>query len=312
MLLCNYMQIAITLERNLQMSANLQYYKTFYYVAKYRNLTKAAKALYVSQPTVTHTIHCLEEELGCSLFVRSKSGMQLTPEGRLIYDHIAVAYEHILEAEMMLRQLQELSSGYLKIGASEISIHHYLLPVLTAFHKRYPDIRINISNSTTPRELQALKDNLLDFAILVISSDHKDKDLTITKLTGFRDILIAGNQFAALKKQTWDLSSLSAFPFVSVSEDTNTRQFLNTIFLQAGLTFQPDIELATTDLITPMVANNLGIGFVPEKFAQSALMRGEVFQVALDRPLPEREICLVRKSDTALSPAGQAFLCSII
>lgn len=294
------------------MATNLQYYKTFYYVAKYRNLTKAAKALYVSQPTVTHTIHCLEEDLGCNLFTRSKSGMQLTPEGRLIYEHIAVAYEHIMEAEIKLQQLQELSSGYLKIGASEISIHHYLLPVLTAFHKNYPDIRINISNSTTPRELQALKDNLLDFAFLVISSDYKDKDLTITRLTGFQDILIAGNQFAPLKKQTWDLPSLSVFPFVSVSEDTNTRQFLNNIFLQAGLTFQPDIELATTDLITPMVANNLGIGFVPRKFAQGALARGDVFEVALQRPLPEREICLVQKSDAALSPAGQAFLCSII
>lgn len=290
------------------MSVNLQYYKTFYYVAKYQNITKAAKALYLSQPTVTHTIQCLEEELNCLLFTRSKSGMKLTQEGALVYEHIAIAYDHIMDAEAQLKDLQKLSSGYLKIGASEISIHHYLLPVLTTFHTLYPDIRLNISNSSTPREIQSLKDNLLDFAILVIPSDYKDKELSITKVCEFQDILIAGKQFHNLKDKPIDLQTLSTYPFVSVSPDTNTRQFLNEFFLQHGLTFQPDIELATTDLITPMVANNLGIGFVPQKFAESALQEGTVFQLALNRPIPKREICLVQKNGTPLSRAGQAFL----
>lgn len=290
------------------MSANLQYYKTFYYVAKYQNITKAAKALYLSQPTVTHTIQCLEEELGCSLFTRSKSGMKLTPEGSLIYEHIAIAYEHILNAEAKLKDLQVFSSGHLKIGASEISIHYYLLSALTNFHRLYPDIRLTISNSSTPKEIQSLKDNLLDFAILVISSDYKDKELSLAKLCEFQDILIAGNQFRDLQNETVSLEDLSTYPFVSVSQDTNTRQFLNNFFLQQGLAFQPDIELATTDLITPMVANNFGIGFVPQKFAENALKAGVVFQVALKQHLPAREICLVWKNNTAFSPAGRAFL----
>ncbi len=62
------------------MNSNFEYYKVFYYVAKYENLTKASSVLKTSQPAVTRTIHNLENELGCRLFTRSKSGMKLTPE----------------------------------------------------------------------------------------------------------------------------------------------------------------------------------------------------------------------------------------
>lgn len=61
------------------MSVNLDSYKTFYYVAKYRNITHAAKALFQTQPTVSRCIAGLEAELGCRLFVRSKKGVMLTP-----------------------------------------------------------------------------------------------------------------------------------------------------------------------------------------------------------------------------------------
>ena len=64
------------------MNSNFEYYKVFYYVAKYENLTKAAMVLKTSQPAVIRTIHNLENELGCRLFIRSKKGMRLTTEGR--------------------------------------------------------------------------------------------------------------------------------------------------------------------------------------------------------------------------------------
>ena len=70
----------------------------------------------------------------------------------------------------------------------------------------------------------------------------------------------------------------------------------------------PDIELATTDLITPMAANNLGVGFVPRAFARSALEEGSVFQIRLTETVPEREICVISRTDTPLSLAGNAFL----
>ena len=71
------------------MNSNFEYYRVFYYVSKYENLTKAAAALKTSQPAVTRTIQNLENELGCRLFTRSKTGVKLTPEGSTFYEYIA-------------------------------------------------------------------------------------------------------------------------------------------------------------------------------------------------------------------------------
>ena len=65
------------------------YYKVFYYVAKYQNFTKAARVLGSNQPNVTHTMNRLEEQLGCVLFIRSNRGVTLTPEGELLYARVS-------------------------------------------------------------------------------------------------------------------------------------------------------------------------------------------------------------------------------
>ena len=61
------------------MDVNFEYYKVFYYVAKYQNFTKAAKVLGSSQPNITREMNCLEEETGCTLFIRTNRGVRLTP-----------------------------------------------------------------------------------------------------------------------------------------------------------------------------------------------------------------------------------------
>lgn len=77
------------------MYISYDYYRVFYYVAKYGNITQAAKLMLNSQPNLTRTIKNLEAELGCALFSRSNQGMKLTPEGKRLYEHIKIAYEHI-------------------------------------------------------------------------------------------------------------------------------------------------------------------------------------------------------------------------
>ena len=67
---------------------NYGYYNTFLYVAKFKSISKAAKELYTSQPAVTRVIKLIEKELGCSLFVRSKYGVELTKEGEILYEYV--------------------------------------------------------------------------------------------------------------------------------------------------------------------------------------------------------------------------------
>ena len=89
------------------MQVSFDSYKVFYITAKNKSITMAAKELYVTQPTVTHCIQKLEEELGCTLFIRGKKGVKLTPEGKVLYKHVSIACEEIWKAENDMKALKE-------------------------------------------------------------------------------------------------------------------------------------------------------------------------------------------------------------
>ena len=81
------------------MNVNFEYYRIFYYVAKYHNFTKAAHTLGSSQPNVTRAMNCLEQQINTTLFVRTNRGIQLTPEGEKLYTHISAAMSQIFAAQ---------------------------------------------------------------------------------------------------------------------------------------------------------------------------------------------------------------------
>lgn len=289
------------------MSISFDYYKVFYYVAKYENITQAAKALFLSQPTVSHYIQNLESELECTLFLRSKKGVALTPEAKLLYAHIAKACEHIFDAEEELASYKTLEHGLLRIGASEMTLHNFLLPYLEQFRTSYPSIKLKISNNTTLDAVSMVQSGLLDFAIIT-SPIPFDKEISVTNLISFQDIVIAGTQYAHLKDTPLHLADLTSCPLICLEQNTTTRDYLEDFFLQHHLSLEADIELATSDLIVPIVMHNLGIGFVPEGFAQSQLKRGTIYQIPLIEKLPPRHICLIQNNNYPLPIAGNAFL----
>ena len=93
------------------MNINYELYKTFYYVAKNKNITRASHELMISQPAVSKSMKILEEQLGCSLFIRNKYGVTLTEEGKDFYNNIKPAIEMIEHAEETLKETLNLSYG---------------------------------------------------------------------------------------------------------------------------------------------------------------------------------------------------------
>ena len=132
------------------MNISYDYYRVFYYVAKYKSFTGAASALLNNQPNITRMMKKLEEELGCTLFVRQRYGVTLTPEGEKLYGHISIAFEHILRCEQEIAKDRSMQSGIVTIASSEIALHCVLLPALKNYRKAYPGIRIRVSKHSTP------------------------------------------------------------------------------------------------------------------------------------------------------------------
>ena len=149
-----------------EMNSNFEYYKVFYYVSKYENLTKAAAVLKTSQPAVTRTIHNLENVLGCRLFTRSKSGMKLTPEGKIFYEYVAAGCAQFFKAEDNLNNLISLENGTIYISATETALHCYLFEAVRDFNIQYPNVHFKILNNSTTDSVSALREGKVDLAVV--------------------------------------------------------------------------------------------------------------------------------------------------
>ncbi len=290
------------------MYINFNFYRVFYYVAKYKSFTRAASILLSNQPNITRTIKHLEEELGCTLFERSNRGVLLTPEGEKLYAHIRIAFEHIQAGEEELSSDKSLQSGIVSIGVSETALRCLLLPILKQFHTLYPGIRIRISNHSTPQALTALKNGLVDLAV-VTSPMELPSSLEKKSLCSFQEVGVCGNAFADLAGRKCSLQELLNYPIICLSSATKTYEFYSQLFLKHHLVLEPDIEAATADQILPMVSHDLGIGFVPESFIGG---HENVWVLDLQETIPPRQICLVKRSHQTLSLAAKALQTMIL
>lgn len=286
------------------MNINFEYYRIFYYVAKYSNFTKAAHALGNSQPNVTRAMNCLESAAQCKLFVRTNRGVRLTPEGERLYIKVAAAITLFQEAEDEMTESVELKQGSIAIGASETALSIYLLEKLKRFHIEYPGIRIKIYNHSTPQAIQSVKSGEIDFAV-VTTPTKAIEPLREIKLQTFNEVLVGGRTFMALGSQELSLSDILNYPFICLGKETMTYQFYYNLFLEHGLELRSDTEVATTDQILPLVKYELGLAFLPEPMASNAINSHEIIKIRLQEQIPSRDICMVYDVKRPMSVAAQ-------
>lgn len=286
------------------MHISYDYYRIFYYVAKYHSFTRAANVLMNSQPNITRSIKNLETALGCTLFVRSNRGVQLTQEGSKLYEHVRIAFEHIQAGEEALSLDKSLQEGVITIGASEVALHCFLLPILKQYHQLYPGIRIRISNDSTPQALSDLKNRLVDLAVVTMPTSIP-KPLKATPVKDYQEVAVGGASFSRLANRMLPLKELAAYPIVCLRTQTTTYAFYERFFSSHQLPFAPDVEVATADQILPMVKNDLGIGFVPQAFVLGDAAQNNLFVLDLAEPIPKRTICLVKHMEQSLSIAAK-------
>lgn len=285
------------------MDITYDYYRIFYYVAKYKSFTRAASILMNSQPNITRSMNNLERQLGCSLFIRSNRGAELTPEGQKLYEHVSIAFEQLQAAELELVSGNNLQSGTVTMSASETALHGILLPALKNFHNAYPGIRIRISNHSTSQAVQAVKNGLVDFAVVTTPTDIQ-KPLKEIRLKDFQEILVCGGRYSFLSKTTQHLAGLQDYPLITLGKETKTYEFYTGFYLEHGLVMSPDIEVATADQLIPTILHDLGIGFVPEPFVKNHAGKEELYVIPLAEPVPVRSICLVEDKSRPLSVAA--------
>ena len=286
------------------MKTKLDYYRIFYETARFASFSTAARHLYISQSAISQCISQLEQDLDTQLFIRSRRGVSLTKEGKLLFQKVESAIQTIEQGETLLAKLHHLESGSLIIAAGDTITREYLLPYLEEFHKTYPAIRIEMANSYSHHMLELVKEGKAELAFVNLPA--KDDELCIEPCHKIHDIFVCGPDYKAKKSYSWE--EIAKEPLILLEENSSSRSYINKNFAEKHISLNPQIEIAAHELLIQFASIHLGVSCVVKEFSKKELNTGLIKEMNLSPPLPPRSIGYAYLRHNPLSFPAQAFL----
>lgn len=289
------------------MNQNLSLYHIFYVVANTGNISKAARALYISQPAISKSIQKLEDALGCQLFLRSSKGVRLTEEGTLLYEHVRSAFESLTTGEEKLRQFLDLGVGHLRIGVSSTLCKYVLLPYLQTFIHEHPHIRISISCRSTNETLQMIDAGQIDIGL--VGKPASLRHLHFDFVEEVEDIFVATEEYLHnLRLRGVGQSEIFEHATLMLLDKNNlSRQYIDRYFSAHQIEVSDIIEVSNMDLLIDFAKISVGVACVIRRFVEKELSDGSLIALPATYPVPKREIGFVYDPNRAQSQAMQAF-----
>jgi DNA-binding transcriptional LysR family regulator len=285
---------------------DFDYYRTFYYVGKYKSVTLAAKELFTSQPAVTRTIKKLESELGCRLFIRSKKGMEFTNEGHTLFEYVSASFNQLEKGEAEVRKNTGASEGRVVIGSTVTALDEFLFKFMDLFHRNNPNIKFKIFTQSTDSTIEKVRSGQIDVALITSPFSIYD-DVEYIKIKEFKNVLIGGNDLSYLSNKPISISEIKDYPFVAMSSHTQLRQYTDELFKKYNVTITPQIEVDSADVLIPFVKNGLGFSIVPLSLANRSLERDDVIVFETIEEIPNRGVYLAISKVFPKSEATKIF-----
>ncbi len=275
------------------MSINLEYFRVFYHVAIQCNISKAAQLMFLSQPTVSNQLHALEKQIGYSLFYRLPRGVELTPEGTFLFNEIAPAIEHLLEAEKRAKELRQGSEGTIHLSYNANTTEQIFSPFINHFKALYPNITILTCQLSRWSLKKALYSGVIDLAIaarptLLTSQpdseipppDNAEKtpgEITEYQLCTYEETILAGKAFSSLGNGLHHAKALGKYPLImQMKQELKTREapvanYYLDLFQQSPEIQQKNIVVTDIDSILNLIKGNFGLGILPSFISDMTL-----------------------------------------
>lgn len=291
------------------MDINYELYKVFYYVAKTLSFSEAASSLFISQSAVSQSIKVLETRLNQTLFIRSTKKVTLTKEGELLYKHIEPAINLISRGENQLLEAAALGESQLRLGASDTICRYYLVPFLNDFHRKYPEVHINVTNGTSYQCAKMLEMNQVDIVVTNSPNASLTNSMYIQSILEFQDVFICNPDYFPLEKNPVSLETLQNYPILMLTKHSTTSEFLHNLFLQNSLDLVPAIELSSNDLLIDLAKIGLGIAFVPDFSLKD---QSNLVIINTVEKLPTRKLVAAYNDAIPLSSAAKYFIEQLI
>jgi DNA-binding transcriptional LysR family regulator len=282
----------------------LKQLRAFCCAAQTGSISKAAERLHLSQPSVTLQIQALERELGVTLFERRGPKIQLTPDGRNLYE-ISQPLVHGIDtlSETFAANSGQVSSGELSIAAGESTLLYLLPEFIKRFSEKYPGIRIKLQNVTGRDGLALLRADEADFA--VGSFIEIPEDITYHPVFSYDPMLIVPLNHPLAKKKQPRLEDISPHGLILPPRHLSTWSVVHTAFRQHDLDYHVTLEAGGWEIVKKYVELGLGISIV-----SGICLTGEerLAAIAVDRYFPKRTYGVILRRGKFLTPQARLFI----
>jgi DNA-binding transcriptional LysR family regulator len=268
------------------MPISLHHLRVFEAVTRTGSFRKAAERLSVTPPAVSLQVRQLEEHCGVALFERTRQRARLTPAGATLQHYARRILALTRDAEEALEQTRRFEGGELRIVASETAAACYLPPVLTAFRRRYPGLRLRLSVENTRRVAERIRELEDDLGILGESAAHPD--LVFEPFVEDPLVVIVARDHPWAKRRAVSLRDLEGKRLILREPGSASRELIRQRFLAMGIALEASMEIGSNEVIKRAVELGNGISLMSATIVQPEVESGRL------RAIPVQERGLVR------------------
>lgn len=279
--------------------------RAFCQTARLGSVSRAAEALFVSQPAVTLQLQALERDMGTRLLERSGRRLTLTREGQVLYELARPLVEGLDGLDGAFREkVRGLDGGELNVAAGSSTILYLLPKIVAAFRAAHPDVRLTLHNVTGASGLDLLRSDAVDLA--VGSMLDVPGDLSYAPVYRFDPMLITPLDHPLASKPEITLEDLSPFGLILPPQRLTTYRMVDLVFQRARVPYTVALEVGGWEVIKQYVAMGLGISIVTAVCLTEA-DRLRLSARSLAAYFPARTYGVVVRRGKYLAPHARAF-----
>ncbi|MGE7909489.1 LysR family transcriptional regulator [Lysinibacillus xylanilyticus] len=271
------------------------------------HFTKAAEKLNITQPTLSHQIKVLENELGIPLFDRLGKKIAITDAGKILHEQCTHIFRAIDNTSNQLIELKELKAGKLAIGTLPGELTNLVSDYLLDYHLEYPDLQICINSSDDL--LKQFKDNKIDFAISYKQEyfDYEDEQLQIIPLFTEELLFVAHSEHPLLASEKIAFQDVLELPLILFPTIHQCRKVIDSAARKEKLHVKPKIETASVQAIFKLVEQNVGATIISKTLCNQ-YKTNTICERPIYNPQLNREIVLLYRKDKFINFAAKAFI----
>ena len=288
---------------------NLNQLRAFYQVAKCKNVSLAAKQLFVSQPAVTAQVKLFEESCGLKLFKKKGRHLILTDEGKTLFNFSRKIFETEKKVEDAVAQMKALKKGNLKLGSARTYARYFMPFLLTGFRDAFPDIKIHLDEGSSREMIQSLID--LENEVVIIAKADDNPNIAFIPFSREELVLILSPNHRLASKASISFEQIAEEPIIMKDSGSGTRRLVDGLFSNNGVTPNVLMETGDAEIIKLLVQHGEGISFLVKEAVAIELQEKKLVSIPLKAETIFLDVTIAYLKNQPLSPPAQAFLDSL-